>query len=368
MDSFNLWVISITLIFPFLAWRSIYLYRSLPTVDNRRIGDLPKLSFIVPARNEAHNLRRLLPSLQVIRYPGPVELIVVDDQSNDGTGAIAQEFGAKVIRIDDLPPGWLGKPHASHLGAQAATGEWLLFTDADTVHNPDGPAAVVAFAESKNLDGLSAFLKQHTRGWWDTITLIVAFSGLFSGLRRESSILNGQYILIKRDVYERSGGFNAIREEPLDDLAFGHLLSKHGFRIPIMNGESLAQVSMYRDWKQMWEGIIRLGSGSLRWSGLGSLISILFITCGVTPLLVLVFLVSDMVAPQWALLAWLLVIPGFLPWAKRYGSSWWALLAPLGALIVLSTSTFGLFRNAFGLGVSWKGRIVRRRTSKVVGQ
>lgn len=367
MDSFDLWVISITLIFPFLAWRSIYLYRSLPSVVGRRIGDLPKLSIVVPARNEAHNLRRLLPSLQVIRYPGPVELIVVDDQSGDGTGAIARELGASVIRIDDLPLGWLGKPHASHLGAQAATGEWLLFTDADTVHYPDGPAMAVAFAETEELDGLSVFLNQRTRGWWDAIALMVAFAGLFSGLRRESAILNGQYILIKRSVYERCGGFNLIREEPLDDLALGHLLSKSGFHVPIMNGDNLAQVSMYLDWKHMWVGMIRLGSGSLRWSGLGSLVSILFITGGVSPLFTLVFLASGKVAPHWALLTWLIVIPGFLPWAKRYGSRWLALLAPLGALIVLMTATYGLFRTALGFGISWKGRIVRRRTLRELG-
>ena len=90
----------------------------------------------MPARNEAVNLTHLLPTLTALIYDGPYEVIVVDDDSTDATAQVAVACGAQVISLHELPPGWRGKPHACHRGAQEARGEWSLFVDADTLHGP----------------------------------------------------------------------------------------------------------------------------------------------------------------------------------------------------------------------------------------
>ena len=178
----------ITLLYWWLAQRAERLHRQLPTLPEQiEPISLPALSIIVPARNEVANLERLLPTLTNLAYPGEYELIVVDDNSTDGTGKIAKELGARVERVNALPSGWRGKPHACHQGAAAATGQWLLFTDADTCHAPDGPARAVALAHQQGWDGLSLFLSQKTSGWLDHLVLAVAFAGLFAGRRH----LNG---------------------------------------------------------------------------------------------------------------------------------------------------------------------------------
>ncbi|MCB9419139.1 MAG: glycosyltransferase family 2 protein [Ardenticatenaceae bacterium] len=143
--------------------------------------NLPSVSIIVPARNEAANLPRLLPSLGRLEYPGPVEMIVVDDNSVDETAVMTQNAGVKLIQLDHLPEGWLGKPHACHHGAAEASGDWLLFTDADTEHTPDGLARAMQYALDHELDGLTFHLGHITNGWLDSVTLLAAFAGLFAG-------------------------------------------------------------------------------------------------------------------------------------------------------------------------------------------
>ena len=314
----------------------------------------------------------------------------MEDHSTDGTADLVREnirglagdaatmpgSCTRLIAAPELPPGWLGKPHASHVGACAAHGEWLLFTDADTVHHAASAASVVAFAEAHGLDGLSIFLRQEMRSVIDGAVLMVAFAGLFSGLQRSTSMLNGQYILLRRQVYEQSHGFAAVRSEMMEDLAFGRYLSEQGFRVPMMRGESLASVRMYADWRQMWHGITRLGSGSLRYGGLLALLPAILITGILMPLWAP--LVSPGVARQTPglRLLWLAALGGYIPWARRFGQepqpasghrTWtntgtWplamSLLAPAAALFVQAAALWGFVSRLLGRGVSWKDRRV----------
>jgi chlorobactene glucosyltransferase len=321
-------------------------------------GPLPTLSIIVPARNEEARLKRLLPLLNSIAYPGQWELIVVDDDSSDGTANVARELGARVICLENLPQGWRGKTYACHRGAQTASGDWLLFTDADTLHEAHGPAQVVAYALSRRLDGLSVFLKQITVGVIDRLAIMAAFSGLFAGLRSDSVLLNGQYILLRYDVYKRSGGFATVAGEVLEDLALGHHLSKLGYRVPMLRGENVASVRMYDDNMSLWHGLTRLGAGSLSWLGPGSAITTLFITGAMTPILALVAAIRQGRNRRWAVFTWMAVALGFVPWARRFGSVWLALLAPFGAAMVQIAAVWGLASRLFGRSLVWKGRKV----------
>ena len=342
-----------------LALRADWLYRhmgQLPTTPVTK--PLPKLSIILPARNEVHNLGRSLPTLQSINYPGYFELIVVDDNSTDSTATLAEEFYTTAIRLDTLPPGWLGKPHACHQGATRATGEWLLFTDADVLHHPNGPANAVRHAMQRNLDVLSLFLEHRGTNFTERLSLMVAYAGLFAGLRRLEKFINGQYILLRREIYQASGGFAAVRNEKLEDLALGAHLNQLGYRIQTMRGAGAASVKMYTDNFQLWHGMTRLSAGTLKWLGVSSLITALFTTAVISPLLNTMPKRRKNKPHGWALLTWGITAAGFLPWARRFGSYWLALLAPLGAIPVLSAAVWGIIRQMLGRGVVWKDRIV----------
>ncbi|PIE82425.1 MAG: hypothetical protein CSA11_00605 [Chloroflexi bacterium] len=372
MSHFERWqkTFMLSLLAPALGFYAERRYQSLPPLSpangmrlHRDVsGDkpLPSLSIIVPARNEAANLQHLLPSLQAVAYAGPIEVIVVDDNSEDETAVIAQAYRTKVIRLTELPSGWVGKPHAMYHGAAAAKGEWLLFTDADTIHAPSGPEKAVRYAVKHNLDGLSLFLEQECHSMGDRLALMAAFAGLFTAWPRNSAYLNGQYLLIRRDVYEESGGIATVRHETLEDLALGKHLRKSGYNVPMMRGENAAKVRMYHNNQEMWHGMNRLGSQSLRFSGLRSLITIFFITIAMNPLLVLFAVMSGKVRRRWLPLTWGAVFIGFLPWAKRYGSLAYAALSPIGALIVQIASFWGIIRHVFKKGIHWKGRIVQQ--------
>ncbi|MEJ2750439.1 MAG: glycosyltransferase [Anaerolineae bacterium] len=372
------WVASVAFLSPPLGWRAERRYRQMPRLEiNRKDREgreektkkalrslrpsrfnLPSVSIIVPARNEAENLQALLPSLCRLEYPGKVEVIVVDDNSVDETAVIAQNFGVRVIKLDELPPGWLGKPHACHRGAAEATGDWLLFTDADTVHTPGGLAQAVRYALARQVDGLTFHLGHTTTSWLDSVTLLAAFAGLFAGLPREHASMNGQYILLRHDVYRKSGGFAAVRQEPLEDLALGRYLHGLGYRVPMLRGEDVAQVAMYKSHDQLWRGMSRLGAGSLRFAGSGSLLTGLFVTALMTPLLVLGLVSARRLSFRWIWLTWGTAVAGIWPWSERFGLRWRMVLAPFGALFVQLSAMWGLFSRLTGRGIRWKGRQV----------
>ena len=346
-----------------LGWLADRRYRQMPHLDSRlRETDtqlaFPSVSIIVPARNEAANLQVLLPSLMGLDYPGLMEVIVVDDDSEDDTAVVAQKHGANVLSLNCLPDGWLGKPHACHRGTAVAGGEWLLFTDADTRHVLGSLSCVIEYALNNQLDGLTCHLHHKTHGLLDSLVLMTAFAGLFAGLPRKDTSLNGQYILLRRDVYECSGGFAAVRQEPLEDLALGHHLHNQGFCVPMLRGDDMAEVSMYQSIPQLWRGMTRIGAGSLRWTGLGSLITALFITALMTPLLALKLVLDKRLRRRWLCLSWVTAVAGIWPWKERFGLRWQAWLAPFGALFVQITAVWGLLNRLIGRGFSWKGRTV----------
>jgi chlorobactene glucosyltransferase len=332
-------------------------YRALPRVPDEQVrGPLPSLSIIVPARNEAANLPHLLVSLNAIDYPGPCELIVVDDDSRDETACLAEQAGARVIRLDHLSSGWLGKPHACHHGAAAARGEWLLFTDADTVHAPDGVARAVSLAERRQLDGLSLFIRQLFSNSLERLGLMAAYAGLFFTLEPDQGILNGQFILLRRSVYENSGGYQRVAREPIEDVALGRHLRSQGYMVPLYRSDDIAGVHMYGDKQSLWHGLSRLGSGTLSWLGPGAILTALLITGTMLPILATLSMIRRGRNLLLALMSWLAIALGFMPWARRFGAPWLAPLAPFGALLVQAAGIWGFLGRFSGRGIRWKDR------------
>jgi hypothetical protein len=209
-----------------------------------------------------------------------------------------------------------------------------------------------------DLDGLSLFLDQETTGSADTLALLVAFAGVFVSLPRETSFLNGQYILLRRQVYLESGGFSAVAGQALEDLALGHHLKSLNYRVPIMRGEGIGSVRMYQDSLGLWNGLVRLGGGSLRWLGLRSLITVLFITAAMMPVIIFILVLNRTLRGWWFVAGWVSAVVGFLSWGRRFGSASWAVLAPLGAVAVQVAASWGVISRVFGRGFRWKGRKV----------
>lgn len=319
---------------------------------------LPSLSIIVPARNEKANLRRLLPSLSGASYPGEMEIIVVDDNSTDGTVVVARSYGARTIQAGEPPAGWLGKTHACQQGARAARGEWLLFADADTTHRPYTSAAAVSHALRHELDGLSLWLHNEFLGLYDGISLMVAFAALFAGRRRGNDILNGQFILLRREVYWASGGHAAVAGEAMEDLALGRRLQALGYAVPLLRGEGAGSVRMYQRPGDWWSGMARWGARSLRHTGARSLWTGALVTATMVPVLLLRDVLAGRLRLRWVAALWAVVSASYIGWARSFGRGWWAALAPLGALLVQAAATWGLIRELTGRGTRWKERTV----------
>lgn len=343
---------------PLSLWAS-RTYRALPRLPQPvPAGPLPSLSIVIPARNEAHNLSHLLSSLQRLRYPGPLEVLVVDDASSDGTAEVAAAHGARVLRVDRLPAGWAGKPHACAVGAQQAQGDWLLFTDADTVHQPDSAARAVAYAQQHETDGLSLFLHQQSRGWLDRLALTAGYAGLFAGSTPQRDLFNGQYMLLRRSVYAAIGGFEQVRGEALEDLALGKLLRGRGYRVPILLGEDAAEVRMFSSTMQLWHGMNRLSADALRLGGARMVWASVFITALMSPWIAVFGSGSRGPRARWTASTWAAVAFAMRPWAERFGSGVWAVLAPVGALFVELAAVWGLLNRVLHRGIAWKGRRV----------
>jgi len=282
----------------------------------------------------------------------------VDDNSQDQTALIAESYDANVVKLRDLPEGWLGKPHACQRGAESASGDWLLFTDADTIHQPQSAVSAVDYALKNNLDGLSLFLKHITSGWMDTTALGVAFTGLFAGWGSMTNMFNGQYILIKKSVYFESGGFASVRNASIEDVAFGKRLREMGYQAPVGRGESLASVHMYRSVSQLWHGMTRLGSGTLNRSPLSTFLMVIFIAQMTSPL---TYSVNSYIGTMnWIipLIAWIAVFLMVSPWMHRIRSTGLSTLAPVGAVFIIFAAIWGVIQRATGLGNQWKGRRV----------
>ena len=227
--------------------------------------DQGAVSVIIPARNEEMNIERVVRSIALQR--GVREMIVVDDASTDRTPEILAGLCREIpllrtIRLESLPEGWIGKTHAAAAGAEAATGEWLLFTDADTEHLPGSLEAMVQRARYEKADLMSLSPGQQTVTWWEKAIIpyvFVRLAGIFpfeevSDPASSRAAANGQYLLVRRSVYNEAGGFAAVRGEILDDVALARLVKQRGGRLVFLPGAECVRTRMYKSFRDMWQG------------------------------------------------------------------------------------------------------------------
>jgi Glycosyl transferase family 2 len=224
-----------------------------------------RVSIIIPARNEEANIARAVRSVAAQR--GVREIIAVDDGSTDRTGEIlrglAREIPAlRVLRVEAPPEGWTGKSSAAATGARTATADWLLFTDADTEHRAGSLAALVERAERDGADLLSLSPAQRVETWWEKSVIPLVYVHLARLYKFEevsdpasaAAAANGQYLLIRRDAYDRAGGHAAVRSEILEDVELARRVKAGGGRLLFLPGAEWAETRMYGTFRQMWEG------------------------------------------------------------------------------------------------------------------
>jgi len=334
----------------------------------------PTVSIVIPARNEAANLPALLSSLARLA-PAPAEIIVVDDHSTDGTAAVALQAGARVLRPGPRPRGGLGKPWACAAGAAQARGDWILFTDADTVHGPAALATAVGRAAETGA-GLVSVLPSHVAvSRWERFQgifhLLLAIAtrttaDLSARTGGERRFCIGQFLLFSRRAYDAVGGHAAVRDRVAEDLAFAALVTRAGLGYQLVGAAGLLRVRMYpggvRDFVAGWRRNFREGMRSAGILGVAELSAVLGWLLGV-PLAAAAALATGHVDQA---LAWgavyaatslevhrrqPLVMASAPSGAVAFGY-------PVFALLFVLISILALADRLLGRPVAWKGRSI----------
>lgn len=259
------------------ATRQFRAYRVLKPLAATADGPTPRLTVIVPARNEADVIGRCLEGLAAQDYPADrFRVIVVDDGSTDATAARARAAVGgdprfTMIEAAPLPPGWTGKTHACWCGAAAAGGDWLCFIDADTVPEPPLLRTAIAAAVEEKLDLLSLEPRQELVTVWERLVIP---AGLFAlgfarDLRRiddptdQDAAANGQFLLVRRALYEAVGGHSAVRASISEDSLLARVVKARGGRIGLSGGALLISARMYRNLRALCEGVSKNSTETL---------------------------------------------------------------------------------------------------------
>lgn len=220
---------------------------------------------IVPARNEEEVIAQCIESLAC--QPEIAEILVVDDQSTDGTASVARRLMEKVTKLrlleaGELPGGWVGKNYALWTGVQQARGTWLLFTDADAMHEADSAARALQIAHKQNAVLVSFSPEQITEHWYEKALIPFVYLRLAKHFSydkvndpsSDAAAANGQFLIMRRDAYKAIGGHAGVAGEVLEDLALAIRVKSAGKRIWFGSGKGIVRTRMYRSFGTMWQG------------------------------------------------------------------------------------------------------------------
>lgn len=326
----------------------------------------PRVSIVVAARNEAATLGPALATMLALDYPS-LEIVAVNDRSEDGTGAVLDQLAAtdprlRVVHVTALPAGWLGKTHALHHGAARATGDWILFTDADIHLAPATLRLAVARAESKHLDHLSALPQLHQSGHLLGIG-VAAFSLIFTLFIRPWRITDphsschggvGAFNLVRASAYRRLGGHAPLRLRPDDDVKLGKLM-KSGGPSEMVLGTGAVSVAWYATVGQLVRGLTKnayAGTDYRAWLLLGGIAAHLLFFVG--PVLGLGLTAGPALWLNAAAVTLMLALAadhqGFTG-----GRRWHALFLPAGILILDYALLRSLVVTLATRGITWRG-------------
>ena len=355
---------------------------TLSAATDFTLADCPRVSILIPARNEAEILVSSLPRFLEQDYEN-YEVILVDDASSDGTAELILQFSSRyperlrALRVEELPPGWVGKIFALHTAFQAAQGEWVLATDADILFHPKALRAGLWQARRQQADLVSIFCFVECVSFWEKL-LVPGFSLLiatFFPFRKNNdsgssvAVASGGYILMRRRVWAELGGYEAIRSEMIDDINTARLVKHSGHPICAVVTKDLLSTRMYQDFQELWEGLRKNAFAAHHYSAARLLVAAGGIClANLFPLVLLCYSAARLTVSGgggWQLHAvlalsgaqYFLAVIQHLPVMIYFGiSPWFALLAPLGSILYACISLDSMARTLFGGGVSWKLR------------
>jgi glycosyltransferase involved in cell wall biosynthesis len=327
----------------------------------------PRVSVVIPARNEQRGIREALQSVLQQEYPN-AECIVINDRSTDQTGAILAEMAARdarlhVITISELPAGWLGKNYALYRGAEAATGELILFADADVVMDRSVIARAVSYMRKQGLQHLAILPEIRMPGV--LLGMFTSAFGIFFSLyarpwkakdpKSKRSVGIGAFNLVSAEAYRAAGTHRAIAMRPDDDLKLGKLLKKHGYRQELMFGGGMMHVEWYSSVREMVDGLMKNSFSGVGYSVAGAIASGIALLLGtVWPVLGAVFTRGNTQLLNLAIVAVLLFISAD---SNRFHSlpRWYALGLPLGGVLFTYILWKATLKTILEDGIRWRG-------------
>ena len=330
----------------------------------------PRVSLIVPARNEEEHIRETLTRLLVLEYSN-YEIVAVNDRSTDRTGQIMDEIAAvpqtlgrlKVIHVAELPPGWMGKTHAMWTATQQATGDWLLFTDADVLFKPDSLRRAIAYARAEKADHVVVFPRmimerpdeKMMMAFFQTLIVFGHRPWKVADPRARDHMGVGAFNLVRRSVYEAVGTYQALRMEVLDDMKLGKVVKNAGFAQRAVFGQDLISLR----WAKGAFGIVNnltknfFALLSFQWGRtLASVFAVGFLNLG--PFL------GVWLAHGWARVPYALALASIylIYWgmsSKSAVQSYYFFLHPVSASLFMYTLMRSMCHTLWNDGVVWRG-------------
>ncbi len=384
LDIFN-YILTSILVGVSLTWilliRSMWIsFRDSPFLDKFDVKPhpKPKVSVIVPARNEEGFIEKCLASLLDQDYEN-YEIIAIDDRSDDKTGEIIRKMANKNSKIvyvlaDPKPKKWMGKNWACVEGFKKSSGELLLFTDADTKHSKNTISLSVAHLLSEGLDALTVIPKMLCLDKWTKITLPMLSTFLhtrFSAIRvndssKKTGYFFGSFFIIKRKTYESVGTHEGVKGEIVEDGALGKKVKESGHKLKMVRGEHLIEAVWARDWSTLWHALKRLMIPLYLQNkniSIGIFFAVLFLLFIPFPILVYsaifaslsdsfsVLFVVSILAVSLLYLAAILEAKKGLSLGLGY-----ALLSPIGSFIIVSGFAVGILQAKSNTAIMWRGR------------
>lgn len=338
-------------------------------------GPFPKVSIVVPARNEERAVAAGVGSQLAQDYP-EFEVIAVNDRSTDGTGAILETLARgnprlRIVAGSEPPPGWLGKPHALWLGARAASGEILLFADADVRYDPRCLREAVSLLLEREADFLGLLPRLEAEGFWENVLLPFVIGayyggpGLFANRRRPRWIAlgGGAGNMIRRSAYEAIGGHEALKTSVIDDVALALRAKLSGFRTCAARAEDRVAVRMYRGFREVCAGFTKNVAYAYQgWPGaiLFFLTAAWFVVSLAPPAFLLLAFAGVRAAPRDVALAaagTALPILARLALAAAVGDPLWPSFAhPIMAAVWAGIGCRSLYQRVVRRRLTWRGR------------
>lgn len=382
-----------TIIDAFMALLTFLFFAYFRKIDRVSLPDdaLPFVSVVVPARNEGGKIGRCLESLARQDYP-KYEVIAINDRSTDETGEIIKAISEKYRHVrcvqgKEAPPGWIGKCNALVHGVKYANGQWFLFTDADTCHTPESLRLAVSYALKHNAELISFMPVQELGSFWEKVVMPVLLGSFLCGdpmntindRTNDRAYAYGQYILVRRDVYESVGGHQSVHDQILDDISFARVVKEHGYHIMAADGRLLYKVRMYTNLETLWQGWTKNLFALIECQLAYLVIVIALINFAVIAPFVQLGVIACMAmngdtAGQFPSLCGLTCAELVLlyAWYRRTAQHYTGvtslhfLLLPLGSLTVSLLYLHSAYLVLTGNKVSWKGRKYTVNTSKAI--